>query len=170
MSEPKDSSAQDKSSRKFLVVVDETPECEVAIYFASRRAAKTKGRVALLYVVPPADFQHWQSVKEVMEDEARDDADRILQNLAENVKNTSGAMPELIIREGNTREEIHAQIDEDPRIKILVLGAASGGSSPGPLVSSLAKGGFVDDVGQGRAVPVTVVPGNLSKEELDELA
>ena len=170
MTEAKASTAQDKSSRKFLVVVDESEECELAIYFAARRAAKTKGRVALLYVIPPPDFQHWQSVKEVMEDEAREEADRILHNLAENVKNTSGAMPELILREGNTREQIQALITEDPGIKILVLGAASGGGNPGPLVSSLAKGGFVDDVGQGRAVPVTVVPGNLSKEQIDELA
>ena len=36
--------------RKFLVVVDKTPECRVALRFATRRAQHTKGRVTLLCV------------------------------------------------------------------------------------------------------------------------
>jgi nucleotide-binding universal stress UspA family protein len=155
-------------SRKFLVIVDDTPECRVAIYFASRRARRTDGRVALLYVIPPGDFQHWQAVEEVMRDEAREEAEQILQDLAEEVKDVSGHLPEMIIREGQTREQIQALIKEDPGIEILVLGAATGKKNPGPLIGAIATGGFVEDPDM-RLVPLTIVPGSLTRKDIDAL-
>ena len=62
--------------RKFLVVVDHSPECRVAIRFAARRAQHTGGIVTLLYVVAPADFQQWAGVERVMREEAHQEADR----------------------------------------------------------------------------------------------
>lgn len=153
--------------RKFLVVVDDSPECAAAIYYASRRAYFTGGRVTMLYIVPHADFQHWQAVKEVMEEEAREQAEETLQELAKTVQSDSGALPELEIRSGQTKEQIEELIREDTDIKILVLGAASG-KDPGPLVSSIAKGGFVNEAGI--RVPVTVVPGHLTRAQIDDLA
>ncbi len=155
-------------SRKFLVIVDDTPECRVAIYFASRRARRTDGRVALLYVIPPGDFQHWQAVEEVMRDEAREEAEQILQDLAEEVKDVSGHLPEMIVREGQTREQIQALIKEDPGIEILVLGAATGKKNPGPLIGAIATGGFVEDPDM-RLVPLTIVPGSLTRKDIDAL-
>jgi nucleotide-binding universal stress UspA family protein len=140
----------------------------VAIYFASRRARRTDGRVALLYVIPPGDFQHWQAVEEVMRDEAREEAEQILQDLAEEVKDVSGHLPEMIIREGQTREQIQALIKEDPGIEILVLGAATGKKNPGPLIGAIATGGFVEDPDM-RLVPLTIVPGSLTRKDIDAL-
>jgi len=154
--------------RKFLVVVDETPECRVAIYFASRRARRTGGLVSLLYVIRPADFQQWQAVEQVMRDEAREEAEKILHDVAAEVKEVSGRMPEMIIREGQTREQIQQLIKEDPAIKVLVLGAAHGAKNPGPLISAIATGGFVEDPDM-RLVPLTIVPGSLSKADIDQL-
>jgi len=57
--------------RVFLVVADETEEMRNALRYACRRARHTSGRVALLYVVEPADFQHWLGVGRVIEEEAR---------------------------------------------------------------------------------------------------
>ena len=161
-------SESETHSRKFLVIVDDTPECRVAIYFASRRARRTDGRVALLYVIPPGDFQHWQAVEEVMRDEAREEAEQILQDLAEEVKDVSGHLPEMIIREGQTREQIQALIKEDPGIEILVLGAATGKKNPGPLIGAIATGGFVEDPDM-RLVPLTIVPGSLTRKDIDAL-
>ena len=45
--------------RVFLVVVDETEEYRIAVHYAARRAAHTGGRVALLYVIEPAEMQQW---------------------------------------------------------------------------------------------------------------
>ena len=45
---------------KFLVVVDDTPECDNALYFAAKRAQHVGGSVELVYIIDPPDFQHWR--------------------------------------------------------------------------------------------------------------
>lgn len=154
--------------RKFLVVVDDSPECRVATYFASRRANHTGGVVTLLYVLAPPDFQHWQGVGEVMRDEAREEAERVLLEMATEVCAQSGRMAELVVREGQTREQIQQSIIEDPDIQIVVLGASSGKGGPGPLINAIATGGFAEDFGA-PPVPLTIVPGNLTRAQIDAL-
>ena len=41
--------------RKFLVVVDETPEVESALAFAANRVRRSGGSIALLYVIEPPE-------------------------------------------------------------------------------------------------------------------
>ena len=147
----KETNAAPKKRRKFLVVVDETPECEVAIQFASRRAKHTKGGVVLLAVLEPGGFEHWLGVEKVMKEEARQEAEKIV--------------PELVIREGKKAEMIAGLIKEDPDISILVLAAGTGKEGPGPLVQMVAGGADA-----GFSIPVTVVPGSLTDEEIHDLA
>lgn len=153
------------SGRVFLVVVDESPELKVALRYACIRARKTAGRVALLYVIEPADFQQWMGVNELMREEARQEAEQTLQKMAADVQKLSGAMPVLYVREGDRRDELLALIAEEPMISILVLGAATGPRGPGPLVSALTT----KFVGKLR-IPITVVPGNLSADDVDNVA
>ena len=164
--EDTDTSAQDSAAggRIFLVVVDATEEMKLALRFACRRAEHTGGRIALLYVTQPADFQHWAAVAEKMRDEEREEAERVLHALAADVNELIGLMPVLYVREGNPADEIVKLIEEEPQISILVLGAGTDKKGPGPLVSSLAgkmAGQF--------PVPITVVPGNLTIEQIDAL-
>jgi len=151
--------------RKFLVIVDRTPECRVALRFAARRAQHTGGIVTLLYVVPPADFQQWAGVERVMREEAHQEAERALHDAARTVNEIVGATPELVIREGRPADEMHALLKEDRAISILVLAAGTSKEGPGPLVELIAgpaAGAF--------PIPVTVVPGSLSDEQVDALA
>lgn len=147
--------------RKFMVVVDETPECMNAMRFAARRAAKTGGGVVMLYVIAPDDFQHWVGVAELMRQEARDAAELRLSELASEVHELSGVTPEFVIREGNRAEQVLALIEEDVEIGVLVLGAGEG-DNPGPLVSQM-----VARMGGRMPIPVTVVPGAMSMERID---
>lgn len=147
--------------RKFLVVVDETPECMNAMRFAARRAAKTGGGVVMLYVIVPDDFQHWMGVAELMRQEARDNAEQRLAELASEVHELAGVTPEFVIREGNRVEQVLALIEEDVEVGVLVLGAGEG-DNPGPLVSQL-----VARMGGRMPIPVTVVPGAMSMERID---
>jgi len=163
MTEP--TPAEKSRDRVFLVVVDETQELKVALRYACIRARKTGGRVALLAVVEPADAQDWMGVNELMREEARMAAEQALQKLAADVQKTSNAMPILVIREGNRRDELLKLIEEEPSMSILVLGAATGAKGPGPLVSALTT----KFVGKLR-IPITLVPGNLSLEEIDTIA
>ncbi len=152
----------DTSDRVFLVVVDETEEMKVALRFACLRARRTGGRVALLYVIEPAEFQHWMAVGDLMREEARSEGEQLLQRLAAQVNELVGTIPVLYVREGKVREELFKLLDEEPRISILVLGANTGSRGPGPLVSALTG----KMIGKLR-VPITVVPGNLRDEEID---
>jgi nucleotide-binding universal stress UspA family protein len=150
--------------RTFLVVVDETQEMRNALRYACGRAKRTGGRVALLYVTEPAEFQHWLGVGKVMEDERRAEAEQLLQTLAAEVVEATGRMPSLYLREGRRSEELLKLLDEEPGISILVLGTASGKSDPGPLVSYL-----IGQMGDRLRVPVTLVPGILGEEAIEAL-
>ncbi|WP_439816858.1 universal stress protein [Zavarzinia sp. CC-PAN008] len=154
----------DAHRRKFLVIVDGTPECRVALRYATRRALHTNGIVSLLYVIEPAGLQHWRGVEEIMREEARDEAESVLHDMAREVNRIAGLTPELVIREGKRREQLISLLEEDPEISILVLAAGTGKEGPGPLVSALAgqmSGSF--------RVPITVVPGSLSDGQIDAL-
>jgi nucleotide-binding universal stress UspA family protein len=150
--------------RKFLSIIDDTPECERAVAYASNRAKSVGGTLVLLYVIEPGDFQHWLGVEKIMREEANAAAAAALDVYAVKVREKLGIEPELVIREGKPTEEIHKLIEEDQDIAILVLAAGSSKEGPGPLVASIA--------GKGAAfpIPVTVVPQNLSDEEIESLA
>jgi nucleotide-binding universal stress UspA family protein len=155
--------------RKFLVVVDETPECESALAFAASRAQRTHGQLALLYVIEPGvDFQHWLGVEEVAREEGLNKAKAVFRLFGRKLKamGFEQIVPEEIVREGLKPEEITKQIEEDEDIGVLVLGASKDPSGPGPLVSTLAGGKLVGSF----PVPITVVPGHLSIEEILALA
>lgn len=159
-------SAAAATQRVFLVVVDESEEMRSALRFACRRAQHTKGRVALLYVVEPVEFQHWIGVGRVMEEEARLDAERRMQTLAADVFAQTGTMPAVHIREGQRTEQLVELLQEEPSISLLVLATAEDGNDPGPLVTFL-----INNIGRNRfRIPVTLVPGQLSEEEIDALS
>ena len=153
-----------RTDRLFLCVVDSTEECRIAIYFAVRRMLRASGRLALLYIMKPAEFQHWMSVEEKMREEARTEAEEFLQQYASQVKDWTGEMPTLYVREGQPAETILNLIKEEPRISILVLGAGTDKKGPGPLVSAI-----VGKMSGEFPIPITVVPGNLSQEQIDLL-
>lgn len=156
-----------KRFRKYLVVVAEAPETRIAAYYAARRAKHSKGQVALLYVVEPPDFTHWAAVTEAVRAEAWEKGEALLAEFTAEVEAEWGEKPEAMIREGLRAEEIKKAIEDDPDIAILILGAAEGEEGPGPLVSALA--GRPDYLAR-RRIPVVVVPGGMTKEEMHGLA
>ncbi|PSC04814.1 universal stress protein UspA [Alsobacter soli] len=150
---------------KFLVIVDETEECDRAVYFAARRAGRVGAELALLAVISPPEFQHWLGVGTVMEAEAGEEAQRRLDVASACARDLTGADPQLVIRTGAKAEQVLAVIEEDEDIALLVLAAGSGPDGPGPLVAGLA--------GKGAAsfpVPIAIVPGGLSDRDIDALA
>lgn len=148
--------------RKFMVVVDETPECSQAMRFAARRAQNTGGGVVMLYVIEPEDFQHWMGVADVMRAEAFETAEDRLAELADEMKAYSGLVSEMVIREGKRPEQVLKLIEEDREIGVLVLGSGSEADGPGPLVTHV-----VTKMAGRMPIPVTVVPGQLSMDEID---
>jgi nucleotide-binding universal stress UspA family protein len=157
--EPKD------PPRVFLVVVDETEEMRVALRFACRRARHTGGRVALLHVIEPGDPQPFRQVEELMLAERRAEAEELMKKMAADVVALAGQLPVVHLRDGRRAEELLKLIDEEPGISILVLAAGTGSEGPGPLISQL-----VGRLSGRLRVPITVVPGALTDEQIDLLA
>ncbi len=149
--------------RKFLVVLDDSRECLNAMRFAAMRAAKTGGGVQVLSVIPPEEFQHWMGVADLMRAEARERIEVHFEVFAKWMRDKQGIDPELVIREGDPVAEILAQVREDPDVGVLVLGAGTEKSGPGPLVSQLSR------ASGSLPVPITLVPGHLSKERLESI-
>lgn len=149
--------------RIFLVVVDNSAEMLVALYYAARRARRTGGRVALLHVTPEPDTHGLRSVEDLIREEARREAEMLVNRLAKDVQDWTGTMPVLYMREGDRREVLIEVIAEEPSISILVLAASTGPEGPGPLVTHLSK-----TIGKLR-VPVTLVPGSLTRVQMDSI-
>ncbi len=149
--------------RKFLAVVDKTPECRAALRFAARRAQHTGGRVTLLCVAEPGDLQQWKGVEEIMWQEAHEAAEELLHNAAKLVNELAGIIPELVIEHGRKSDCLLDLVTRDKDISILVLAASTSKEGPGPLVSLFAGT-------SAQTIPVTIVPGGLSDEAIDTLA
>ena len=149
--------------RKFLVVLDDTRECLNAMRFAALRAAKTQGGVQILSIIPPEDYQHWMGVADLMRAEARERIEAHFEVFAKWMRDRHGVNPELVIREGDPEAEILAQVREDPQVGVLVLGANHEKSGPGPLVTALTRSAGT------LPVPITIVPGAMSKERLESI-
>ena len=149
--------------RKFLVVLDDSRECLNAMRFAAMRASHTGGGVEILSIIPPDEFNHWIGVGNVMREEARERIEVHYEVFAKWMRDRQGIDPELVIREGQPFDEIMAQIIDDPEIGVLVLGAGTDKKGPGPLVTQLTKNAG------GLPIPITIVPGDLSKEKLEEI-
>ncbi len=164
MTDSADDTANEDRARIFLCVVDDSEELSQALRFACRRAVRTGGRVALLYVVEPAEFQHWVAVGDLMREERREEAEEMLQVVASAVQKRTGTTPVIYIREGTITEELISLIDEETSISVLVLGAATGPEGPGPLVSYL-----VQKMAGRLRIPITIVPGSLSDEQIDAI-
>ena len=151
--------------RKFLVVLDDSIECLNAMRFAALRAARTGGGVAVLSVIPPDEFNHWIGVSDIMRQEARERIEVHFEVFAKWMRDKQGVDPELIIREGVPSDEIIQQIADDPDIGVLVLGAsADKKKGPGPLGTQMSRSAG------SLPVPVTIVPGDLSKERLEAIS
>jgi len=149
--------------RRFLVVLDDSRECLNAMRYAAMRAANTGAGVEILSVIPPEEFNHWIGVGDLMREEARERIEVHFEVFAKWMRDRKGIDPVLKIREGEPVSEILAEVRENPEVGVLVLGASSEKGGPGPLISQLMR-----NAGQ-LPMPIAIVPGDLSKEQLEAL-
>ncbi|MEP7221066.1 MAG: universal stress protein [Novosphingobium sp.] len=150
--------------RVYLVIMDETDEARVALRFASRRAAKTGGRVHLLALVPRQEFVAFGGVQATIEEEARARAEQLVTHAAGNLFSESGEMPVIAVKQGDGIKVVSEYLAAHPEVAALVLGAAREGA-PGPLIAHFSSVG----VG-GLSCPLYIVPGGLSEADIDRLS
>lgn len=145
--------------RKFLVIIDENPECDRALTFAAWRVKRTGGTVVLMSVVQKPEFIGL-GVEDVLRAEAVEEAERILDARLARIRDIGEVRSESVIREGEAAEEIERVISEDRDIAILVLAASVSNEGPGPLVTHFAARA------NALPIPLTIVPGRMSDDEI----
>jgi nucleotide-binding universal stress UspA family protein len=146
-------------NRKFLVVIDETAECDRAVTFAAHRVKRTGGTVVLMTVVEKPEFIGL-GVEDVLRAEAVEQAEANLDVRLNRIRDIGDVKVESVIREGEGPEQIEDVIRQDADIAILVLAASKSSEGPGPLVMHFAaRAGALP-------IPLTVVPGRMSDEEI----
>ena len=150
--------------RTYLVVIDDSPEAEIALRFAARRAVRTGGGVEILSLIEPPEFIAFGGVQATIEDEARQHAEGLVAAAAGTIVAEAGLRPAITVRSGEGPAVIRELIAANPDIAALVLGAAASGA-PGPLVAHFAG----TDAGA-LPVPVMIVPGSLTSEQIDRLS
>ena len=140
-------------TRKLLVIVDETQEVYCALFYAAGWVQHAGGRVQLLCVIEPEN-QFWEGVRQVQLEEQTNKARALFRLFRRELNNKGfdGVVTEEVIREGKKAEEILKQIDEDEDVSVLVLGASTEASGPGPLIAAFTGGPI--------PIPVTIVPGD----------
>ena len=145
--------------RKFLVVIDETPECDRALTFAAFRVKRTGGTVVLMSIIEPPGFVGL-GVEDVLRAEAVEEAERNLDVRLARLKDIGDVKVESVIREGDAAEQIERVIREDRDIAILALAASTSADGPGPLVLHFANRAHA------LPIPLTIVPGRMTDEEI----
>jgi nucleotide-binding universal stress UspA family protein len=152
-------------SPKCLVIVDDTAEWDRAVYYASRWAMRAGGGVVMLRIIEIEEpNQQWLGVADIMRAEALEDADAALDRASGRANGIAAITPERVIREGDPTEQILDVIDKDVDITKLVLAANPGPEGPGPIITMIAS------VAGSFPIPVTIVPGDLSDEDIDALS
>ena len=150
---------------KCLVIVDDTAEWDRAVYYASRWAMRVCGGVVMLRIIEIEDQnQQWLGVADIMRAEAHEEANAALDRASGRANGIAAITPERVIREGDSTEQLLDVIEKDVDIAMLVLAANPGPEGPGPIITMMAKtvGTF--------PIPVTIVPGNLSDQDIDALS
>ena len=100
-----------------------------------------------------------------MREEARETIEESFKIYSSWMKEELKLEAELVIREGEKATEVLNQISEDKEVGVLVLGANNSSEGPGPLISQL-----VSRDGGNLPIPVTIVPGSMTKERIEAVS
>ena len=99
-----------------------------------------------------------------MQKESKKEARDLMKSVATFVKEEYGIDPEIVIREGNPKEELLAYVEKTKDLFALFLGAHPEGE-PGPLVDY-----FSGPLCGSLKCPVVIVPGCMTDEQIDAMA
>ena len=148
----------------FLVIIDDSKEMMNALRYAALRAGRVNGSVALLATFDSIDFSHWKAVENIADAEFREEAENKMKDFEAIILGKCSKRPKKFIMKGDRINCILEFLKYNKFISNLILACSSEKSGPGPLISAFT--------GKHRAslhVPLTIIPANLSEEEIDNL-
>lgn len=146
----------------FLVILDDSPEMFNALRYAAQRSAISDGRVAILYTFDTLEFSHWKAVEDIAEVESREKAESKIKEYENFVSQFANKKPKKFIMKGDRVECIINFLSANKFISNFVLASSIAGSDP--LINA-----FTGKQMSKIKVPLTIIPSNLSEEEIDKL-
>lgn len=149
---------------KYIVCVDSTELSQIALRFACIKAKKRHIQIDLLHVIAPNDMQAIGSIANKIEAEEREQAEALLISLSSLAYELSGIISSLWIRIGVPAQEIVAHTMENHDANMLVLAVAPGSKSGNRVIESL-----MSEAGEKLLIPMMLVPGNLTDQQMSEL-
>lgn len=147
----------------YWIVVDGTPEKELALRYAAHRAKANNGRVALIHIVREPMFQPWGNVQDQIKSELRKKVEDVMWNAANLVYELGAGMCAMHLAQGDRIETIITMLNENPASKMFVL-ASSSKKPPGPLVKYFTTKGV-----SRMQVPLVIIPQGLDVSDIDYL-
>ena len=153
-----------KEKPKFLVCVDAHDESIAAMKFACLKAANRGAEVELIHIIAPVDFQTLGIIADRMSEERKKEGEALLQRMEREALTHYGITPTLTLKQGSAGEELLKTIEEKNDFSILIIGTALHTKGRGKLAAWLAQ-----QLGQRLFIPLVMVPGNLTEEQLEAL-
>lgn len=153
-----------KKPPKFLVCVDQHDESRAALKFACLRGVTRGAIVDIIHVTSPVDFQTIGAIADRMSEERRAEGEKVLLQHANIAQQLYDITPGLILRDGSAGEEIIKAVEEMGDVSVIVIGTAHHTKGRGKLAAWLAQ-----QLGQKLFIPLLMVPGNLTDEQLQSL-
>tara|TARA_B100000029_G_C17564196_1_gene954490 strand:- start:95 stop:568 length:474 start_codon:yes stop_codon:yes gene_type:complete len=156
------------NNEKFiLVIADGSEEMNVALQYACARSKKTNRKIMIAAFIEPLDVLTTKGVSEIMQNEAREEAEKKIKYASKIVRESTGSVPVVQIREGEVIHELKSLIDEEKNINVLVIGANVNEkeTNPGPIINSLVS----KELSNFR-IPIMIVPGNFTNEHINLIA
>lgn len=146
----------------YLIIADDTEEFQIALDYACNLAQTRRGHIAVAHITEPADFVHWGKVEEMIKSDMRKNAEDEIIKVAAKIYDEYGLHASLYICDGMRVENILNIINDERRIRSLILAGSTSGSGPGPLISHFTGKGMSE-----LRVPIVVVPGHFDKENIE---
>lgn len=162
---PKNTHAASVKPVKYLVCVNDSEHSRVALKFVCARAQKRGSLIDLLHVLEPSDFQGIMSVADKIREEARKQGEAFLNTLAEEVQQSVGITPSLLLREGDVEDAIINTIQDDLEVHMLVLGASPETNGRHAHITGLVK-----SLGDRLLIPLVVIPGNMTDAQIEQVS
>jgi|GEM_PF-859365 len=154
------------SLRKVLVLVNNHLSTRAAVSWAAHWAMRTGDEIVLLHVIEPDALLNIGMIQDVVRAEAWQAAERLLGTFSGLAERLTGHPPVHLIREGPLKETVRAVVKEqEEHLSMLVLAASHREKGPAPLIGYLAS-----RMGSRVRVPLVLVPGSLTLEQIDEIS
>jgi len=144
----------------YLACISDTDYSQRALRFAAAMARRMEGVLMVLHVTEPSDYKSFGIIEGTMQAERKMEAEALLKAMTKNMK----VEKHLLYRNGFIEEEIIQVIEENPNIHMLVLGAAAHTSAKNKVLQPL-----VAQLGHRIAIPMLIVPGNISEQQIEIL-